>query len=112
MWSDVSLAYNLDCSPLSKHVPDRSLMQAHADRTKAFGEQLLPSIMQWIGGANVGFVVLHESVICPASTVKGGEKSWALIGLWSKLDTVGIDSCPGKHFDALWQLLNVALPNW
>ncbi|MDI6450749.1 hypothetical protein [Anaerobaca lacustris] len=109
---DVSLAYNAACSPLSEHVPDRSLMQAHAARTKAFGEQLLPFIVQWIGRANVGFVVVYESVICPASTVEGGEKSWALIGLWSKLDTVSADSPSRAHFDNLWQLLEAALPNW
>lgn len=99
---DISMAVNPDCSPLPEFVPDNTIAEAHEARTNALAQEMLPSIMQWIGCANVGFVLLHDFVICPASTTQTAGNSWALIELWSKLDTVTTVSSRRTHFDALY----------
>jgi len=109
---DISMAVNPDCSPLPEFVPDNAIAGAHEARTNALAQEMLPLIIQRIGRANVGFLLLHDFVICPASTTEKAADSWALIELWSKLDTVTTASSRRAHFDALWQLLEAALPRW
>ncbi|MGD2094197.1 MAG: hypothetical protein PVH77_04225, partial [Phycisphaerales bacterium] len=108
---DISLAANPECSPLSGFVPDSDIIKAHEDRTNAFGKKWQEPIAKWIGSASVGFVLLHESVIIPAQGSEAGHEPWGLTGLWSKVDVIASDSSNRQHYDDLWHLFHVALPN-
>lgn len=108
---DISLAANPECSPLSGFVPDSDIIKAHKDRTNALGKKWQEPIAKWIGSASVGFVLLHESVIIPAQSSGAGHEPWGLAGLWSKVDMIASDSSNRQHYDDLWNLFHVALPN-
>ncbi len=108
---DISLATNPECSPLSGFVPDSDIIKAHKDRTNALGKKWQGPIAKWIGSASVGFVLLHESVIIPAQGSRAGHEPWGLTGLWSKVDVIASDSSSRQHYDDLWHLFHVALPN-
>lgn len=108
---DISLAANPECSPLSGFVPDSDIIKAHKDRTNALGKKWQEPIAKWIGSASVGFVLLHESVIIPAQSSGAGHEPWGLTGLWSKVDVIASDSSNRQHYDDLWHLFHVALPN-
>ena len=108
---DISLAANPKCSPLSGFVPDSDIIKAHKDRTNALGKKWQEPIAKWIGSASVGFVLLHESVIIPAQGSGAGHEPWGLTGLWSKVDVIASDSSNRQHYDDLWHLFHVALPN-
>ncbi len=108
---DISLAVNPECSPLSGFFPDSDIIKAHKDRTNALGKKWQEPIAKWIGSASVGFVLLHESVIIPAQGSGAGHEPWGLTGLWSKVDVIASDSSNRQHYDDLWHLFHVALPN-
>jgi hypothetical protein len=108
---DISLAANPKCSPLSRFVPDTEINEAHDVRTNALVREKLELVVEWIGSANVGFVLLHDFVIRPAKGSGAGQEPWGLIGLWSKMDLIASNSSNRKHYDDLWHLFQVALPN-
>ena len=108
---DISLAANPKCSPLSGFVPDSEIKKAHDDRTNALVKEKLKPISEWIGSASVGFVLLHDFVITPAHGSGAVQEPWGLIGLWSKVDLITSNSSNRQHYDDLWHLFQVALPN-
>ena len=108
---DISLSANPKCSPLSRFVPDPKIIKANKDRTNTLVKKKLELIAEWIGSASVGFVLLHDFVINPAQGSGAGQKPWGLIGLWNKVDLIASDSSNRQHYDDLWQLFHVALPN-
>jgi hypothetical protein len=75
------------------------------------GKEKLKPIAKWIGSASVGFVLLYESVIIPAQGSGAGQEPWGLTGLWSKMDLIASNSSNRQHYDDLWNLFQVALPN-
>ncbi len=109
---DISLAVNPSCAPLPTFVSDDDIEEAHSMRTDCFVRDYLPSIRDWIGSKSVGFLLFHESVIVPASGVTpAGYSPWALNGLWHKVDLLSPGSTNKGHYDDLWSLFKIALPN-
>lgn len=109
---DISLAINPSCAPLSDFVSDADIQKAHSKRTDCFVEKFLPSIREWIGQKNVGFLLFHDFVIVPASGVTpSGQSPWGLIGLWQKVDLLNPGSTNKARYDDLWSLFEIALPN-
>lgn len=108
---DISLACNPGCKPLSRFLPDIEIAKTHGDRIDAFVDEYRKSIVGGLGSANVGFVLLHDFVIRPALATAPVRESWGLIELWGKMDILATDSVRRPHYDDLWQLLEMAMPN-
>ncbi|MBN1360807.1 MAG: hypothetical protein JW993_09455 [Sedimentisphaerales bacterium] len=108
---DLSLACNPDCKPLSRFFPDSEIDKAHGVRLNAFVDEYRKSIVEGVGAANVGFVLLHDFVIRPALATSPTRESWGLIELWGKVDMLSVDSTSRPHYDRLWQSLEAAVPN-
>jgi hypothetical protein len=108
---DISLAVNPSSAPLRAFMPDSELEKWHARGTNALVNETLHPIAQWIGAANVGFVLLHYFVIRPAQDDGGRKGPWGLIGLWSKVDTITCNCSGRERYDDLWHLFQAALPN-
>jgi hypothetical protein len=108
---DISLAVNPECSQLYKFVPDSEIKKAHEKRTVALAEEKMKQISEWIGSSSVGFILLYDSVIKPAEGSGVGKEPWGLIGLWSKVDLIASNSSNRQHYDDLWNLFQLALPN-
>jgi len=106
---DISLAANPECSPLPTYVPDSEIIKANEERTNAFVNEKLKPIVEWIGSASVGFVLLHDFVITPAQDSGVSKEPWGLIGLWNKVDLIASN---WQHYDDLWHLFQAALPNF
>ena len=108
---DISLAANPSCAPLPTFVSDADIHKAHSERGDCFIKEFLPSIREWIGSKNVGFLLFHDFVIVPASNINPEEKSpWQVIGLWLKVDLLNPVSTNKPRYDDLWSLFEIALP--
>jgi hypothetical protein len=108
---DISLAGNPSCKPLSRFFTDIEIDTAHEARMNAFVKEHQQPIKRWIGPANVGFVLLHDFVIRPALATAPKQEPWGLIELWGKVDLIAADSSNRQHYDDLWRLVEVAVPN-
>jgi hypothetical protein len=108
---DISLAGNPSCKPLSRFFTVIEIDTAHEGRMNAFAQEHQQSIMKWIGSANVGFVLLHDFVIRPALKTSSTQEPWGLIELWGKVDLIAADSSNRQHYDDLWRLVEVGVPN-
>lgn len=108
---DISLACNPNSEPLPKFLTDVAIDAVDEERMNAFVKEHMPSILRWVGSANVGFALLHDFVIRPALATSPREEPWGLIGLWRKVDLVASDASNRQHYDDLWRLVKVAVPN-
>lgn len=109
---DVSLACNPSCKPLSRFFTDDELHNAQEARLRAFVDKYQVPVAEWIGSANVGFVLLHDFAIRPASATSPTQEPWGLIELWDKMDMLRVDSSSRPHYDNLWQFLQAGVPNF
>jgi hypothetical protein len=108
---DISLAANPNCSPLNTYVPDSEIIKANDERTRAFINEKMKPITDWIGSASVGFVLLHDFVITPDWDSGVRKEPWGVIGLWNKVDLIAYNSSNRQYYDDLWHLFHAALPN-
>jgi hypothetical protein len=108
---DVSLVRNPDCKALPPYVTDDEIYAWHEGDVKVFVDEYQKSVGEWIGSANVGFVLMHDFVVRPALIASPSQEPCGLIEFWGKMDMLAADSSGRHHYDALWQLLAVAMPN-
>jgi len=108
---DISLACNPDCKPLPGVFTLAQIAKADEARMNSFIEQYGESIMEWVGSANVGFVLLHDFVIRTPPPVGAPHEPAGLVELWRKVDLVGVEGQSRCHYDDLWHLIEVAVPN-
>jgi hypothetical protein len=108
---DISLACNPDCKPCSSTLTDSDIRVKHEGSIDALVGERRQSVVGSVGSANVGFVLLHYFAIRPALASSPARQPWGLIELWGKMDILATDSARRPHYDDLWQLLEMAMPN-
>lgn len=107
---DISTACNPEYRPMDEFVPDDLMRKSQREQGEHMKTHFLPSVVEWIGSAPVGFLLVYSYKIRPGGRSSNEEHPWSLMASWDRFNLLRPGSTQTDNFEELWSLFGAGLP--
>ena len=107
---DISMALGPEEHQVAPGTTDEQIQEAQTRRGRDFKLRHLPVLAERVRGRSVGLIVVHDYVLRPSATSATMSQPWALNSLWDRFSLVPPGTDLYRHFDEMWSMLSVAMP--